>query len=84
MKLQNKIAIVTGAGKGIGKGIALELAAPGRTWSSIIATAPPVREETVRKIRAMGRQAVAVQADVAQAAQVEGINRCHARKYGKN
>lgn len=71
LPLESKTALVTGASKGVGKGIALELARAGCdvavNYNSDLAGA----ESTVAEISDMGRRAFAVQADVADAAQVD-------------
>ena len=68
--LAGKTALITGAGRGIGKAVALELA---RCGADILFTnrnkaiAQPVQEE----IEALGRQCLAIQADVADAEAME-------------
>ncbi len=73
MELNNKIALVTGASKGVGKGIALELARNGCdlivNYHSDLAGA----EGTVREIEALGRRAVAVKANVGIAVEVDAM-----------
>lgn len=62
--LQNKTALVTGASRGLGKGIALALAANG---AEVIINYPPFEEypaEAVREIEALGGKAFALEADV--------------------
>lgn len=64
MKLANKIALVTGAGRGIGKGCALELA---RAGADIILNDRPGGPDiaaTAEEIRALGRHCWAIEADV--------------------
>jgi len=64
----SKVALVTGASRGIGRGIALSLA--GRGWAVVVnfrGNADAARE-TLRLIEQAGGQGVLVQADVAQAA----------------
>lgn len=70
MQLENKVALVTGAGRGIGKAIALDLAAAG---ADIVFTnrTPELAEATKGEIEALGRKCLAVQADVADPGQVE-------------
>lgn len=55
MKLKNKIAIVTGAGEGIGRGIALALAREGADVAVCARTRAGV-EETARQVAAIGRR----------------------------
>ena len=67
MDLANRVAIVTGSGRGIGRAIALKLAEVGATVVvSDIAEAEPVAEE----IRAMNRKSLAVSADVSSSSDV--------------
>jgi NAD(P)-dependent dehydrogenase (short-subunit alcohol dehydrogenase family) len=69
--LDSKTALVTGASKGVGKGIALELARHGCTVAVNYHSDRQGAEATVSEIEAMGRTAFAVQADVAVAGQVD-------------
>lgn len=69
-KLQDKTALVTGASKGIGAGIAKELAAAGAAVVVNYANDRTGAEAVVGAITAAGGRATAIQADVAQAADV--------------
>ncbi|KAJ9633789.1 hypothetical protein H2201_008912 [Coniosporium apollinis] len=60
--LRGKVAIVTGGSRGIGKGIALELAARGANVLITYASANVQAEEVAREIRALGVDCVAVAA----------------------
>lgn len=69
MAIENKVALVTGAGQGIGRGIALRLARDG----AAVAVVDVKREEAesvVREIEALGRKATAFVADVSDRDQV--------------
>jgi 3-oxoacyl-[acyl-carrier protein] reductase len=68
--LTSRVALVTGAGRGIGKGIALELARAGCRIAVNYVTEPEKAQETVAEIRALGVEALAVEADVGQAGAV--------------
>ncbi len=68
--LQAKTALVTGASKGIGAGIARELAAAGAAVVVNYASDRAGAEAVVQAIASAGGRAVAVQADVASAAEV--------------
>jgi len=69
MSLNGRIALVTGAARGIGRTIALGLAAAGADVA--VADLLPAVEETAGHIRAAGRRAAAATFDVADPAQVE-------------
>jgi NAD(P)-dependent dehydrogenase (short-subunit alcohol dehydrogenase family) len=69
--LSGKRALVTGAGMGIGQGIAIELARQGADVAAHYAHSEP--EETVKEIEASGRRSATVQADLSRAAECERI-----------
>jgi NAD(P)-dependent dehydrogenase (short-subunit alcohol dehydrogenase family) len=71
LPLESKTALVTGASKGVGKGIALELARAGCDVAVNYNADRAGAETTAAEIAAMGRRAFAVQADVAGAAAVD-------------
>jgi NAD(P)-dependent dehydrogenase (short-subunit alcohol dehydrogenase family) len=70
--LAGKYALVTGAGKGIGKGIALELARAGCDIAVNDLDLDTARA-TVEEIQALGRKAVALTADISQRDQVQKL-----------
>ena len=63
MDLTGKIALVTGAGRGIGKGCALELAKHGADLVINDRLGSPDLESTAEEIRALGRQCTPIEAD---------------------
>ncbi len=65
MKLSGKRALVTGASRGIGRAIALALAAEGADVAVNYAGSEAAAQEVAEAIGAMGRKAVVIQADVA-------------------
>ncbi|MCL4561391.1 MAG: 3-oxoacyl-ACP reductase FabG [Chloroflexi bacterium] len=67
-----KVALITGAGRGIGKGIALRLAGHGADLV-INDFKPETAEQTAHEVCTMGREAIAVGGDVSQSEQVDGI-----------
>ncbi len=69
-QLENQIAVVTGAGRGIGRAIALKLAAHGADIAAVDLKTDFV-QETVEEARKIGRKAWAVAANVSEAASVE-------------
>lgn len=73
MRLKDKIALVTGAAKGIGRGIAEVLAEQGADIVVNDVSGSAAVESVVQSIRGLGRRATAVQADVSNRAQVEAM-----------
>jgi NAD(P)-dependent dehydrogenase (short-subunit alcohol dehydrogenase family) len=74
-------AVVTGAGRGIGRAVALELAARGHDVALIARTGSEL-EDTAREIVARGRRALAVRCDIASAADVERASALVVRDLG--
>src|SRR3981081_2429664 len=72
-QLTGKVAVVTGASKGIGAGIAKGLAAEGAAVVVNYASSKDGAERVVADIKAKGGKAIAVQGDVAKAADVKKI-----------
>jgi len=64
MKLENKVALVTGGSRGIGRATALALAAEGADVGVNYAHNAAAADNVVESIAALGRRATAVQADV--------------------
>jgi glucose 1-dehydrogenase/3-oxoacyl-[acyl-carrier protein] reductase len=73
MKLKGKIAVVTGASRGIGRGIAEVLAEEGADVAVNYVSNPEEAEKTARIVRNKGRRAVTIQGDVSKRADVEGM-----------
>ena len=72
-KLAGKVAVVTGASKGIGAGIAKGLAAEGASVVVNYASSKEGADRVVAEITGKGGKAIAVQGDVAKAADVERL-----------
>ncbi|MBD2037891.1 glucose 1-dehydrogenase [Leptolyngbya sp. FACHB-321] len=72
-KLDGKIAVVTGASKGIGAAIALHLAAEGAAVVVNYASSKEGADRVVDEINSAGGKAIAVQADVSKRAEVEQL-----------
>ncbi|MEP9376776.1 glucose 1-dehydrogenase [Aquabacter sp. CN5-332] len=72
-KLAGRVAVVTGASKGIGAGIAKSLAAEGAAVVVNYASSKEGAERVVAEIKQAGGKAVAVQGDVAKAADVKRL-----------
>ena len=82
-KLNSKVAVVTGASKGIGAGIAKALAAEGASVIVNYASSKAGAEAVVAAIKAAGGRAVAVGGDVSKAADAQGIIDSALKNYGR-
>src|ERR1700720_1014966 len=72
-KLSGKVAVVTGASKGIGAGIAKHLAAEGAAVVVNYASSKDGADKAVDEITKRGGKAIAVQADVAKGKDIERL-----------
>jgi 3-oxoacyl-[acyl-carrier protein] reductase len=81
--LANKVAIVTGASKGIGAGIAKALATAGASVVVNYASSKDAAERVVADIVAGGGNAIALQADVTKPDEVEGLFAATLGHFGK-
>src|SRR6266850_1607014 len=82
-KLAGKVAVVTGASKGIGASIAQHLAAEGAAVVVNYATSKEGAERVVGEIVRKGGKAVAVQANVAKQADIERLFAETKKAFGK-
>ncbi len=73
MNLTGRTALVTGAGRGIGRGCAVELARAGADIAINDRQASPDTDATLAEIRALGRKAILVDGDAFERTSVEGI-----------
>ncbi|WP_047151616.1 3-oxoacyl-ACP reductase FabG [Aneurinibacillus tyrosinisolvens] len=81
--LQGKAALVTGASRGIGRAIALELAAHGADVAINYAGNESAAREVANAVAALGRKSFIIRADVADAAQVEEMVKQVIGEFGK-
>jgi len=72
-RLENKVALVTGAAGGIGRGIALRFAEAGANVAVNYNSSAAEAEQVVTQIAALGRQALSIQADTTSAAETERL-----------
>ncbi len=82
LELERKVALITGGAQGIGKAIALLLAKKG---ADIVVSDVNLEkaEETAREVEAIGRRAMAIRADVANANDVEHMVEAILERYGQ-
>lgn len=82
-QLTDKVAVVTGASRGIGRGIALELAKRGAAVVVNYNSSADAANEVVAAIQAAGGKAAAVKADVSSLADAEALIKAAIDQFGK-
>ncbi len=82
-KLTGKVAVVTGASKGIGAGIAKALAKEGASVVVNYASSRSGADAVVAEITASGGKAIAVRGDVSKKTEAEGIIDAAVKKFGR-
>lgn len=83
MRLQGKVALVTGGSRSIGRAIALGFAREGADVAVNYERDAAAAESAAREIEAMGRRALVVQADVSDSAQVAAMVRKVIETFGR-
>ena len=82
MRLQDKVAIVTGASKGIGRAIALGYASEG-AHLALAARTPELLDEVSAEIHALGQRAISVPTDVTDEEQIKQMVQATLDEYGR-
>ena len=83
MRLQGKVALVTGASHGIGQATAVALAREGAKVAVNYNASPEGAEETLRRIREGGGEGEAIQADMGDVAAIERLFGATVERYGR-
>src|SRR5262249_31240967 len=83
MPLKNKVAIVTGGNSGIGKAIALELAAQGANIVIDYISDPEATEELEQRIIALGDRAIGIKADVSKVSDLQMLIDTTVSQFGR-
>lgn len=82
MKLEGKIALVTGASRGIGREIALEFAKEGANVAVNYAGSEEKAREVVEEMKALGREALCIQCDVSNSEAVQKMMKSVVDHFG--
>lgn len=83
MDLKDKIAVVTGSSRGIGRAIALKLASLGAKVVVNYRATEAAANEVVEQIKAQGGEAIAIQADVSKSDQAQRLIKATLDAYGR-
>ncbi|BAU64171.1 3-oxoacyl-[acyl-carrier protein] reductase [Stanieria sp. NIES-3757] len=81
--LKDRVALITGASRGIGKATALALATEGAKVVVNYASSSNAADEVVKEITETGGEAIALQADVSQVEQVDNLIKQTLDKFGR-
>jgi NAD(P)-dependent dehydrogenase (short-subunit alcohol dehydrogenase family) len=82
MLLKDKVALVTGSANGMGRGIALKFAHEGCNLI-INDLSLEAAQKVADEIKAMGRKAIAIKADITNASEIEAMTKAAVQEFGK-
>jgi 3-oxoacyl-[acyl-carrier protein] reductase len=83
MSLRNRVVVVTGGSRGIGKGIALRLAQDGARIAIAYRANKSAAQQALRQLQAAGADCLAVETDISQPARAEQLIKTIADRYGR-
>jgi 3-oxoacyl-[acyl-carrier protein] reductase len=83
MSLRNRVAVVTGGTRGIGRGIALGLAREGARIALVYRANKAAAQMALRELQTVGADCLAVETDVAEPARAEQLIKTVADRYGR-
>jgi 3-oxoacyl-[acyl-carrier protein] reductase len=83
MSLRNRVALITGGSRGIGKGIALRLAQEGARVAIAYRSNKTAAQQTLRQLQTNGADCVAVETDISDAALAEQLVRTVVDRFGR-
>jgi len=83
MSLRNRVAVVTGGTRGIGRGIALKLASQGARIALAYRANKAAAQMALRQLQAVGADCVAVETDLSQSGRAEQLVKTVVDRYGR-
>jgi 3-oxoacyl-[acyl-carrier protein] reductase len=83
MSLRNRVALVTGGSRGIGRGIAVRLARDGARVAIAYRANKTAAQETLRQLQTSGADCVAIETDITDAARAEQLVRTVVDRFGR-
>ena len=83
MGLRNRVALVTGGSRGIGKGISLRMAKDGARVAIAYRSNKGAAQLALRQLQALGADCVAVETDISQAGRAEQLIKAVVDRYGR-
>jgi 3-oxoacyl-[acyl-carrier protein] reductase len=83
MTLRNRVALVTGGSRGIGRGISVRLAQNGARVAIAYRSNKAAAQQTLRQLQATGVECVAVETDVADPARAEQLVKTVVERFGR-
>jgi 3-oxoacyl-[acyl-carrier protein] reductase len=83
MPLQNRVALITGGSRGIGRGIALKLAQEGARVAIAYRSNKAAAQQTLRQLQAGGADCVAVETDITDSSRAEQLVTTVADRFGR-
>ena len=83
LEFENKVAVVTGASRGIGKGIALELARNGASIAIVYRSEEDKAKQVQAEIEQLGQEAITIKCDVSNSEDVKKLHDTVMEKWGQ-
>ena len=83
MPLTNRVALITGGSRGIGRGIALKLAQDGAKVAIVYRANKAAAQQTLHLLQAAGAECVAIETDITESGRAEDLVKTVADRFGR-